>query len=104
MGGNALILRRREVSITSGEITKGNPPKFVEMGGDGGSCLRLRLDTEGVVEYWLDAGAWGVGYEFRDGKMFSVHSYVSSVNGIELTPCSEKKWREFNGHYAPQNP
>lgn len=77
-----------------------NLPKFVSLGG---TCLRLKADRIDNPEYWRDGGCWGVGVKIVNGRLYSTHSFVSSVDNIEMKPTTEEKWRKCNGHYAPNN-
>lgn len=59
----------------------------------------LRWDNA-TKEYWKDAGAWGVGAKFLpDGSMKSV-SFMNSLSGNDLIPCTKVEWAGNNRGYT----
>jgi len=74
-------------------------PVYVSMGGR----TEMKL-TEDKKEHYRIAGQWSVGYEVRDGKVFSVYNNEYSpmpwLNNVELIPITEKEWREGNEGYV----
>jgi hypothetical protein len=75
-------------------------PNFVMMVSKCGATTALRLRNPN--EYYRDGGDWGVGIMEIGGKLYS-HSGMTQLNGLELLPTTEEKWRKCNGQYAPSS-
>lgn len=75
-------------------------PQFVKLGK---AVLRLeKYDGLHKVQYWRDAGAWGVGIMFRRGKFYSV-SDNDDLDFKELTPATLEEWQEDNTGYIGES-
>ena len=60
-------------------------------------CLRL-IKTEQI--YYRDSGDWGIGFEFKDGKLVTKDIYSGEkpwLVGLELTEVTKNEWTECNG-------
>lgn len=69
-------------------------PQYVTL-GEGGTEMRLKDGG-----YWRDAGQWGVGYKWVDGKLFSVFSQGDSLDNQPLIEITKQQWREGNKGYV----
>jgi hypothetical protein len=70
-------------------------PKYVRFGTI--TAMRLRGDTN---EYWSDAGQWGVGHRYVDGKLLSWAPGDKDLHRIELVEITEGEWRKSNEGYV----
>jgi hypothetical protein len=68
-------------------------PKFVSL-----KETTLRLTKEKT--YYRDAGEWGIEFECRDGKIFSVFPEVTNLHNVELKFVTEQEYIEDNGSYS----
>ena len=66
--------------------------KFVVLGPKT-KRVALRLLKNGRT-YWRDAGAWGVGWKVKDGKLVSA-SNMKWLRGLRLVKISKKEWEEM---------
>ncbi len=86
--------------MNAGKI-KTTLPRFVLLGGE--TAMRLTPGFNGGLQYWLYAGAWGVGITERDGKLYACLPAHDNIHGKELTPCTYAEWKAGNGKYAPRS-
>jgi hypothetical protein len=81
---------RRGGNLTQESEKSGVLPRYVKMEGKG--TFRYDPDT---LTYFKLAGNWGVKFELREGKIFSV-SAIESVNNKELTSTTREEWSKEN--------
>lgn len=93
-----------------------SPPKFIKMGNDikkRGNEMRLMYNSGNQLEYWRDAGEWGIKFRFEqrglfkrvmlsDAKDYSA-SMAERLDGVLMTAISEDEWRTGNEGYLPSN-
>lgn len=67
---------------------------------DEGVTVSMRL-SEGI--YWRDCGAWGVGFEVKDGRVFAKASCKNTthLDGLEFFEISEEEWAKENVYEPP---
>jgi len=98
-----------ENSFIKVEMKRKDLPKYVMMMQDGrqGCAMRLQEKNEGVrrseLEYWRDAGLWGIAFRMENGKLVSDAKHygpeLQYLDGQELVPITETEWRKDNAGY-----
>lgn len=75
-------------------------PEFIKLNGI--HCA-MRLDLENM-EYWRDAGLWGLPFRFRNSILVGKATYleIKHLSGIMLEECTYEEWKKDNGWYAPE--
>ena len=73
-------------------------PQFVLMNGK--TALRLTYDGK-HYGYYRDAGGWEVDVIRHNDGSLTTASHIGSINGCNLTPTTEERWRKCNSGYAP---
>ncbi len=89
------------------------PPLYVAIGWRQGLALCLDIDPEVHARikassikamqhrYWRTAGAWNIGYGWKDGVLVAKVSKkeLRHLNNAPLVEVTEEYWREDNGRY-----
>lgn len=82
-------------------------PKYVAFLKDGKKTSLMRRSTSSdssikEMKYYRDGGLWGVGAEFKDGKLVSVNVYdknMDSLGNQELVSVTRKEYEGDNRGY-----
>ena len=84
------------------------PPLYVAMGFPNGLALCLDISEEAYekasllqlkkCKYWRLAGAWSIGYRWKDGVLLvsTRHEKLKHANGTLLVEISKERWIEDN--------
>lgn len=88
-------------------------PKYVIMvkdKKDNGTELRFRYNDYNEIEYWRDAGIWGVGYRWEQRGLKRVlvsdasdynDEIAKRLDGMLLIPITEDEYLKGNEGYVP---
>lgn len=124
VGYSINILRRITIKIykNAQEAHDRDVPKYVRMSNnpkkDRGTEMRLRysddiLSDGQVLEYWRDAGLWGINFRWEQRGLFkrvlvtdaSIYDneMAKRLDGVLLTPISKEQYEKGNDGYLPTN-